>query len=97
MQGTSQVYLVHLPMFNMGDHRFQFIITGDLPPDILKKYVAARKAHPGQFFTLANAKPEVLMNMVEVGYFDAVIDIGMPPSDGYVTTQFSRELRSSTG
>jgi hypothetical protein len=97
MQGTSHVHLVHLPMFNMADHRFQLIITGDLPPDILQKYVAARKAHPGQFFTLANAKPEVLMTMVEAGRFDAVIDIGMPPADGYVTTQFSRKLRSSTG
>jgi len=43
---------------------------------------AARKEHPGQFFTLANAKPEVLVDMVEAGQFDAVIDIGMPPSDG---------------
>ena len=96
MQGTSRVHLVHLPMFNMADHRFQLIITGDLPPDILKKYVAARKERPGQYFTLANAKPEILMTMVEAGRFDAVIDIGIPPSNGYVTAQFSCELSSST-
>jgi len=82
MQGTSHVHLVHLPMFNMADHRFQLIITGNLPPDILEKYVAARKQHPNQFFTLANANPGILMDMVETGRFEAVIDIGMPPSDG---------------
>jgi len=82
MQGTSNVHLVHLPMFNMADHRYQLIITGDLPPDILTKYAAARKEYPNQYFTLANAKPGVLMDMIKAGTFEAVIDIGLPPSDG---------------
>jgi hypothetical protein len=82
MQGTSSVYLVHLPMFNMADHRYQLIITGDLPADVLHKYITARKEHPKQFFTLGNAKPGILMDMIELGKFEAVIDIGLPPSDG---------------
>lgn len=84
MQGTVQnsVYLTHLPMFNMADHRYQLIITGDLPQDVMDAYVAGRQAHPGQYFTLANATKAVLEDMISVGEFDAVIDIGMPPSDG---------------
>lgn len=90
MQGTTKLFFTHLPMFNMADHRYQLIITGDLPADIMAKYVAARKANPGQYFTLGNAKSLILEEMIKAGRFDAVIDKGMPPSDGYVQfTAFS--------
>lgn len=85
MQGTSStVHLVHLPMFNMANHRFQLIITGELPADVLEKYVAARKSHKG-YFTLANANADTLEDLLRNKEFEAVIDHGMPPSDGYVT------------
>ncbi|TFK69899.1 PLP-dependent transferase [Pluteus cervinus] len=82
LQGTDKLYGTHLPMFNMADHRYQLIITGDLPADIMKKYVAARAANPGQFFTLGNVKPAKLLDMVNAGEFEAVIDKGLPPDDG---------------
>ncbi|KIM24449.1 hypothetical protein M408DRAFT_75992 [Serendipita vermifera MAFF 305830] len=84
MQGTDSVYLTYLPMFNMANHRYQLIITGDLPEDVMGKYVAGRRADPGHYFTLSNAKAAILEDMVSAGEFEAVIDIGMPPSNGCV-------------
>lgn len=78
MQGTSTIHLVHISMLNMESHRHQLIITGELPADIMEKYVALRKANPGHFFTLANAYKDTLGNMIEKGEFEAVIDIGIP-------------------
>jgi hypothetical protein len=48
MQGTDKLFLVHLPMFNMENHRYQLIITGDLSESDMAKYVEARKANPSQ-------------------------------------------------
>ena len=95
VQGTDSVYFTHLPMYNMADHRYQLIITGDLPEDVMKKYVAEREARPGQYFTLANASKAVLEDMISAGEFDAVMDIGMPPSDGCVTSSCSLVYSSS--
>ncbi|KAJ8515142.1 hypothetical protein ONZ45_g7400 [Pleurotus djamor] len=78
MQGTDKLYLVHLAMFNMENHRHQLIITGDLPADIMKKYVAERAAHPSQFYTLGTAHRETLADILRNGEFDAVIDRGLP-------------------
>jgi hypothetical protein len=38
MQGTKTLFLVHLAMFNMANHRYQLVITGDLPPAVMNKY-----------------------------------------------------------
>ena len=84
VQGTGPVYLAHLPMFSMADHRYQLIITGDLPDNVMEKYVAKCKECPGQYFTLANATEAILEDMVIAGEFDAVMDISLPPSDGCV-------------
>jgi hypothetical protein len=83
MQGTDQLYLVYLPMFNMANHRRQLIITGDVPAGIMDKYVEARRQNPDHFFTLGTANDEVITDILVRGYFDAVIDIGLPSGDGY--------------
>jgi hypothetical protein len=85
MQGTKNaktVFLVHLPMFNMANHRHQLIITGDLPPDVMTKYKQARTDFPDQYFTLGNASKETLSTLLMYKEFDAVIDKGLPPPDG---------------
>lgn len=82
MQGTERVFLVHLPMFQMANHRYQLIITGTLPPKVMDVYKAARAKNPAQFYTLANVNPAILMDIVrEGGSFDAVINTGFP-ADG---------------
>ena len=90
MQGIDKVYLVHLPMFYMANHRYQVIITGDLPPDVMDIYVAAKKKNPGQFFTLSNQDDATLPELIsEGGSFKAVIDIGLPkPDQGHLAEDF---------
>jgi hypothetical protein len=82
MQGTKKLFLVHLPMFNMANHRYQLIITGDLPTDVMNKYKQARVQFPDQYFTLGNASKETLSTMLANKRFKAVIDKGLPPPDG---------------
>jgi hypothetical protein len=82
MQGTKKLFLVHLPMFNMANHRYQLIITGDLPTNVMSKYQQARLDFPDQYFTLGNASKLTLDEMLKNKKFDAVIDKGLPPLDG---------------
>lgn len=82
MQGTKKLFLVHLPMFNMANHRHQLIITGDLPAPVMDKYKQARLDFPNNYFTLANAHKETLSTLLTNMKFEAVIDKGMPPADG---------------
>ncbi|EEB96233.1 hypothetical protein MPER_04664, partial [Moniliophthora perniciosa FA553] len=74
MQGTDKLYLVHLPMFNMASHRYQLIITGDLPDAEMAQYVAARKEDPKQLFTLGNVERDILEDMLKTGSFNVNID-----------------------
>jgi hypothetical protein len=82
MQGTKKLFLVHLSMFNMANHRYQLIITGDLPTPVMNKYKQARHDFPDQYFTLGNASKETLDTMLANKKFKAVIDKGLPPPDG---------------
>ncbi|KAK6531098.1 hypothetical protein TWF281_007923 [Arthrobotrys megalospora] len=82
MQGDCPVHLVHLPMFNMKNHRYQLIITGDLPSDILEKYKTDKAANPDAFYLLGNQNKETLSDLLSAKEFDAVIDKGLPPDDG---------------
>lgn len=82
MQGTGKVFLVHLAMFNMANHRHQLIITGKLPPDVMAKYKQARLDFPNDYFTLANERKQTLSALLKKKKFRAVIDKGMPPPDG---------------
>ncbi|KAF8813146.1 PLP-dependent transferase [Phlegmacium glaucopus] len=89
MQGTDKLYLVHLPMFNMENHRFQLIITGDIPQDKMDQYKKARAASPEKFFTLGTANRTTLESILRRKKFSAVIDKGLPPSDGtHLITDF---------
>jgi len=69
-------------MFNMANHRYQLIITGDLPTNVMNKYKQARLDFPNQYFTLGNASKETLSKMLDDKKFKAVIDKGLPPPDG---------------
>jgi hypothetical protein len=82
MQGTEKVFLVHLAMFNMANHRYQLIITGDLPDVVMQDYQQARLDFPNEYFILANKSKETLSDILENKTFKAVIDKGMPPPDG---------------
>jgi hypothetical protein len=80
MQGTDKLFLVHLPMFNMENHRYQLIISGDLSASDMAKYVEARKANPNQLYTLGNVDKDVLEDMLKKGSFNVNVDKGLPPN-----------------
>lgn len=82
MQGTDKLYLVHLPMFNMANHRYQLIITGDIPAAKMEEYRNARAAMPNKYFTLGTAEATTLGDILRNKKFKAVINKGLPPSDG---------------
>jgi hypothetical protein len=67
MQGLDQIYLVHIPMFNMANHRWQLIITADFPTDVYNYYKELRRENPGVVYTVANMEPDVLENMLKPG------------------------------
>ncbi len=79
MQGTDKLYLVHLPMFYMANHRYQVIITGDLDPTVMKKYRDARALHPDKFFVLGNHDKDTLKDITTDGAsFQVDIFMGLP-------------------
>ncbi|KAF3179710.1 hypothetical protein TWF106_001771 [Orbilia oligospora] len=82
MQGDSPLHLVHLPMFNMKNHRYQLIITGDLPADIFEIYKSDKAANPDAVYLLGNKNADILEELVGATEFEAVIDKGFPPDDG---------------
>jgi hypothetical protein len=82
MQGTDKLHLVYLPMFNMANHRHQLIITGDIPSAKMEEYRNVRTALPNQFFTLGTAEATTLGDILRTKKFKAVINKGLPPSDG---------------
>jgi hypothetical protein len=82
MQGTDKLHLVRLPMFNMANHRHQLIITGDIPPAKMDEYRKVRAALPQQYFTLGTAEATTLGDILRDKKFKAVINKGLPPSDG---------------
>lgn len=76
MQGTDKVHLVYLPQFNVAPRRYQVIMTGDLPQDVMAKYIEFKETNPGEYFTLRTADKGLLPDLLRDGHFKAVMDIG---------------------
>lgn len=83
MQGADPVHLVYLPMFNVGSHRQQLIVSAQLPAGIMADYVKLR-ADSAALITLHTAHKELLSEILERGEFEAVIDLGLPLAHGCV-------------
>jgi len=56
MQGTDQLFLSSMSVFNIGSYRQQTIITGTLPADTMTAYVEAVEQNPAALFTLTTEK-----------------------------------------
>jgi hypothetical protein len=81
MQGLDQIHLVHIPMFQMANHRWQLIITVDFPENVKKRYQQLRKENPTQFYTVANTQKELLEDMIKSGVeIEWRLDEGIPAS-----------------
>jgi hypothetical protein len=78
MQGTDTICLVYCSMFNMENHRTQLVITGQLPTEVMAKYVQERARNPAQILTLACERQETLDQLLRRRDFPAVIHKGIP-------------------
>ncbi|KAJ3785409.1 pyridoxal phosphate-dependent transferase [Lentinula aff. detonsa] len=74
MQGTDKLFFVHLPMFNMENHRMQLIITGTISSEMRATYIEARKTNPDIVYLLVNDTPSTLEKILAAKEFDARIE-----------------------
>lgn len=54
MLGTTSLYLCHMPMFTMEDHRYQVTLKAHLDDASTKLYLADKAEHPDAAYNLAN-------------------------------------------
>ncbi|CAG8594715.1 7893_t:CDS:2 [Cetraspora pellucida] len=52
IQGTDEIYLVHLPLFQLETHRYQVIIKVEIPEKIMELYKGLRKKNPSKVIFL---------------------------------------------
>jgi hypothetical protein len=54
MLGTATLYLCHMPMFTMQDHRYQVILRAHLDESSQAIYLADKGVHPAEAYNLIN-------------------------------------------
>lgn len=84
MQGPSTaLYLIHLAMFYMENHRMQLIITGDLDTTLQNAYDNSKNdsANAGKYFVLGTKNKTTLQKILKDKAFDAVIFDHIPSGD----------------
>jgi len=82
MQGTKDLFLTYLPMFNWGSYRQQLILSVKLPSEIMEAYVRAQRENPEAVFTLHTSSEELLSSILQKR--SCVVDIhqGLPKLHG---------------
>ena len=60
MMGTDTLFLDHLAMFAMANHRYHFIIRATLPAYAMSQYVADHAAHPDEVHILGNSQYDLM-------------------------------------
>ncbi|KAI1080418.1 hypothetical protein F5B20DRAFT_580451 [Whalleya microplaca] len=81
-QGTEEIYLVHLPMFHVANHRQQLIVHADFDEKSKKKYISMKKAYPTEPMILVSQHKTMMRDIIEKhGSFKAQI---MTKSSGII-------------
>jgi hypothetical protein len=60
MLGTKNLYLCHLPMYNMAAHLFQTILEAEIEGPEMEKYLRLRNEKPSRPIIVLNESPMVL-------------------------------------
>jgi hypothetical protein len=60
MMGMDTLFLDHLAMFSMTDHRYQFIARAILPTYAMRQYLADRAAHSSEVYVLGNSRYDLI-------------------------------------
>ncbi|KAF8328625.1 hypothetical protein F5887DRAFT_897525, partial [Amanita rubescens] len=84
MQGFDILYLVHLPLFNIANHKRQIIATGTLlSEEAMKVYRKAYEKDPTEPLVIFDRNPSKLLEMLQQGSFVGDIYHGSPIRKGY--------------
>lgn len=82
MTGTETVFLNHLAMFHMRDHRYQLILRISLPDYAMSRYVADQQENPNTTYVLGNVQFDLMtipqIQNGELNSFVADIFRGLP-------------------
>ncbi|KAI1311839.1 pyridoxal-dependent decarboxylase domain-containing protein [Xylaria venustula] len=74
IQGTEQIYLIHLPMFHVANHRQQLIVSVEFDRASKDKYVAMKRSYPSEPMILVTQNKTMLKDVVDKhGRFKAQI------------------------
>ncbi|KAI1419520.1 pyridoxal-dependent decarboxylase domain-containing protein [Xylaria sp. FL1777] len=65
IQGTESIYLIHLPMFHVANHRQQLIISVEFENGSKDKYVAMKRSYPLEPMLLVTQNKTMLKDVVE--------------------------------
>ncbi|KAI8949332.1 pyridoxal-dependent decarboxylase domain-containing protein [Xylaria longipes] len=65
IQGTESIYLIHLPMFHVANHRQQLIVAAEFDARSKDKYVAMKKSCPSEPMILVTQNKTMLKEVVE--------------------------------
>ncbi|KAH8099827.1 pyridoxal phosphate-dependent transferase [Cristinia sonorae] len=87
MQGIGKVFLVHLAMFNMENHRSQLIMTGSLDPLLLRAYIRAKSSNPNATFLLVNRERATLDELTNAPFFNVQVEQFNPNGRGPVVAK----------
>jgi hypothetical protein len=90
MQGFDILYLVHLPLFDIANHKRQIIATGRLlSEEAMKVYKEAYEKDPTEPLVIFDRNPSKLLEMLEQGSFIGDIYHGSPIRKGYAVVSLS--------
>lgn len=67
MQGVEKIYLIHMPMFHMANHRQQLIISVDIDEECKELYRALKQCNPTEPMILVTQHKTFLREIVESG------------------------------
>lgn len=65
IQGTEQIYLIHLPMFHVANHRQQLIVSVDFDQKSRQKYIDMKKANPTEPMILVTQNKTLLPEIIK--------------------------------
>ncbi|RWA14500.1 hypothetical protein EKO27_g597 [Xylaria grammica] len=65
IQGTESIYLIHLPMFHVANHRQQLIVSAEFDERSKSKYVAMKTSYPSEPMILVTQSKTMLKDVVD--------------------------------
>ncbi|KAK1446929.1 hypothetical protein CCUS01_02488 [Colletotrichum cuscutae] len=74
IQGTEEIFLIHLPMFHVANHRQQLIVNASFDEKSKAKYIALKKSNPTEPMLLVTQRKFMAKDVIEQkGHFDGQI------------------------